>query len=67
MSVSSFLGRVPYVQQLNYYGAASAAPSVQGFVFGARQAEVANVGAAHQVDHQLGNVARVVADALQRT
>ena len=42
LSVSTFVGKVPFVQQLNYYGAASTAPSVQGFVQGARQAHVAN-------------------------
>lgn len=42
LSVSTFVGRVPFVQQLNYYGAASSAPSVQRFVMGARQAQVAS-------------------------
>jgi hypothetical protein len=42
LGMSTFVGRVPYVQQLNYYGAASTAPSVQGFVLGARQAELAS-------------------------
>jgi hypothetical protein len=42
LSVSTFVGRVPFVQQLNLYGAASPAPSVQRFVMGARQAEIAS-------------------------
>ncbi len=42
LSVSTFVGRVPFVQQLNYYGAATSAPSVQRFVAGARQAQLAS-------------------------
>src|SRR3990167_4950705 len=37
------------------------------FFLHAGQADVFHVGAAYQVDHQLGDIARVVADALQRT
>jgi hypothetical protein len=42
LSVSTFVGRLPFVQQLNYYGAATSAPSGQRFVMGAQQAQIAS-------------------------
>ena len=42
LSVSTFFGRLPFVQQLNYYGAASSAPGAQLFVMGAQQAQIAS-------------------------
>jgi hypothetical protein len=42
LSLSTFTGKVPFIQQANYYGSVTGTtPAVQRFVSGARQAELA--------------------------
>lgn len=42
LSLSTFVGKVPFIQQSNYYGSVTGStPTVQRFVTGARQAELA--------------------------
>ncbi len=52
LSVGTFVGRVPFVQQLNYYGSVTgSSASVQRFVVGAREAEL--VGYVQEVGQQV--------------
>jgi hypothetical protein len=52
LSVGTFVGGVPFVQQLNYYGSVTgSSPAVMRFVTGARQAEL--VGYVQEVGQQV--------------
>lgn len=52
LSVGTFVGGVPFVQQLNYYGSVTgSSPAVMRFVAGARQAEL--VSYVQEVGHQV--------------
>jgi hypothetical protein len=52
LSVGTFVGGVPFVQQLNYYGSVTgSSPAVMRFVAGARQAEL--VGYMQEVGQQV--------------